>query len=129
MGEDGLRMAVEAAAAQARFAAWLDGDGIEAAPEPVRGPLERVGQPIATPAVSSAGETPGAPRLGTGELAKLHGMTPRGALKRIMHGYDQGLPGFFCKWRGERRHWFAEPYAFAQFRMSSDGAARGTSSP
>lgn len=78
---------------------------------------------VSTTAGASIPEAPKPPRgLKPSALAELAGMTERGARKRIVHCYHRGLPGFY---RTGRR-WFAEPEAFAQFRMSSDCASDGS---
>ncbi len=116
MGEDGLRLALEAAASQMRFAAWLDGEVI-----PDDGPTSEPVECAGVAPSDQGGAPPGPPgrpahALSAPRLAKLTGMSERGARKRIVHSFHRGLPGFYR----EGRRWFAERAAFAQFRMSSD---------
>lgn len=117
MGEGGLRLALEAAAAQAVMAAWFDGDVLGIAPrasDHAALTADAVPPPVvAQPAFEAS---PGA--LNARELAALYGMTERGARKRITHCFDRGQPGFY--FIGGRR--FADPAAFGEFRMSSGRA-------
>ena len=104
---DGLRLAYDAADAQARFAAWCDGDR----PAPDVAPSIA---PAPPPAIQVPARSPDARR--PRQLGALFGMSERGALKRITHAFHRGVPGFYR----DGRRWFAEPAAFEQFRMSSD---------
>lgn len=114
---DGLRLALEAATAQARLAAWFNGDMLS---EPATSPLQalpaidghRHSQPVTLPASESLAPPVGA--LNPKQLADLFRMTARGARKAIVVAYDKGLPGFYCETHGERCRWFAEPEAFAR---------------
>ena len=111
IGEGGLRLALDAAASLMRFAAYMDGETIDV-PPPRAAPEEPAGE-----GAKALQDAP-SPRQGLNarQLARLAGMSERGALKRIVHAFDQRLPGFY---RNGRR-WFAERDAFDQFRMSSD---------
>jgi hypothetical protein len=100
-----------AMSAQAMLARWYDGEDVDefgTAPPP--------------PALASDEQSsPAGPRrplhaLKPRQLATLAGMSERGALKRIVHAFHQGLPGFYCC----GRRWFADQDAFEQFRISSD---------
>lgn len=101
MGEYTRRLLLARCEALAFAARLYDGDGIDWALPAI---------PPSTPTI--APERPAVPRLSTTQLAKLHSMSPRGALKRIVHSYHRGVPGFYR----EGSRWFAERDAFDQFR-------------
>lgn len=122
MGVAGLRMALAAVAAQMRFAAWCDGaiDEYDAAQE--RGEVagdRQIKVPVASLESIGMSKREAGQILSARELAELAGMSERGALKRIVHSFCRGLPGFYRV----GRLWFAEREAFDQFRMSSERAA------
>jgi hypothetical protein len=107
IGERGMELALAAARATSDFARYLDGETIDARPS----------VPIVDAPQTVRQEAPPTRRgLNARQLARLVGMSERGALKRIVHGFDRDLPGFYR----DGRRWFADPAAFDQFRMSSD---------
>lgn len=116
LGEHGLQLAYDAGLSRARFAAFLDGDGFDAAQSP---------EPVSIPAYDRA-DAPQAPQqpstanaLSTCKLAAAAGMSRRGALKVIQRGWRRQLPGFYCEARGERSRWSAELEAFNSLRATS----------
>lgn len=99
---DDPRLVLARVSALAKAARLYDNDPDElAALRPTPAPISMQQPPAAPPIPSTARKTT--------DLAELHGMTERGARKRIKHAFDRGTPGFF---RG-RRGWLAEPDAFA----------------
>ena len=123
--DDGrLRATFAAMTAQAQLARWYNGEGVyDAIAEPAAAPLDgrsaqgRLPPPATVPRPRDA--------LKARQLAALSGMSERGALKRIVHGFHRGAPGFYR----DGRRWFAERQAFEQFRMSSDCSTRAIVSP
>ncbi|HUE80288.1 MAG TPA: hypothetical protein VMN38_11750 [Sphingomicrobium sp.] len=110
LGEEGFRLALEAAKAQAAFAAWHSG-AVDVAPE-----WGRVASDRAVPHANAPGvrlrplRPPGA--LNACRLAELYGMNERSARRAIERGACSGLPGFYR----DGCHWFAEPQAFERAR-------------
>jgi hypothetical protein len=114
---DELHMALQAAMAAARFAACLNGETVD---YPTQEAIAKPGAPgmalAPLPLDLGAQSARNGPTLNARQLAALSGMSERGALKRIVHGFYRGLRGFYR----EGRRWFAEREAFDAFRMSSD---------
>lgn len=113
LGEQGLRLALDCVTADARFAAWLNGD---TPADSVERPIEREkpdgwhspSQTAQTP-LSESPRPPSGDMLNARQLAEAFGMSERGAHKAIVRGLDRGLPGFHCD--GRRK--YAERQAFA----------------
>ena len=121
--EQSLRGELLAMEAQAQLARWYDGgiDEYDPAREAVTAHSCAKEDLKAAQATSSrqgaltrAGDR--SRPLNARQLASKAGMSERGALKRIVHGFHRRLPGFYR----EGRRWFADHDAFEQFRMSSD---------
>lgn len=124
--ETGLQMAIAAATAQARFAAWLDGEAIE----PATGTLEPAWpcRPyLPTPAPkdrpTEAGTPPNA--MNARQLAERFGIVERTARRAIERGVRKGWPGFYR----DGCHWYAEPAAFDRARGPHLSELRPNSAP
>src|SRR6185437_5037416 len=99
LGDDGLRLALDALRAQARFASWCAGEPVDAA--------ETV--PLAVPQPTpAAAEPPRGPLLNARQLCGLTGVPERTARNRIVRGYRRRLPGF----HRDGALWLAELPAF-----------------
>lgn len=123
IARDGRQRATFAAmTAQAQLARWYDGEDIYGA-EPASAPLECFSASVRA---SDAQPTSRPPQgLRARQLAEMSGMSERGALKRIVHGFHKGLPGFYR----DGCHWFAEREAFARFRIGAELSNHDRSNP
>lgn len=100
LDERGMRLALDAAQAQAKLAAWYDGEPVDDVP-----PLPAA--PVAAAPVAAV-EAPCGPLLNARQLCGLTGVPVRTARDRIARGYRRRLPGF----HRDGALWLAELPAF-----------------